>query len=191
MRSRVSWVQHWRSFGTCNQRFFIGCFNFDVWYVSSSNMRYVWWFLTRILIFDVFKNIWQTVSWLCKHIGVGLNHYWHVEELKANVFKFLLNCNCIWIFSQNFNADYQLTAKQGADTLAFVSLVRNKLYPAIVSCTFYVIILNGSYVVSLMLLPMHQNCPEIMYITLENCKFVDIQLPHWCPPFGENLTKNT
>ena len=37
---------------------------------------------------------------------------------------------------QNFNADYQLTAKQGADTLAFVSLVQNKLYPAIVSYTY-------------------------------------------------------
>lgn len=35
--------------------------------------------------------------------------------------------------TQNFNADYQLTAKQGADTLAFVSLVHSKLYPAIVS----------------------------------------------------------
>ena len=90
-------------------------------------------------------------------------------------FKFLLNCNFAFgFFSQNFNADYQLTAKQGADTLAFVSLVRNKLYPAIVSYTFYVIILNGSYVVSLMLLLMHQNCLEIMYITLENCEFVDV-----------------
>lgn len=63
-------------------------------------------------------------------------HYWHVEEPKADGYEFLLNCYCIWIFFQNFNADYQLTAKQGADTLAFVSLVRNKLYPAIVSYIF-------------------------------------------------------
>ena len=40
----------------------------------------------------------------------------------------------LFIF-QNFNADYQLTAKQGADTLAFVALVHSKLYPAVV-CLF-------------------------------------------------------
>lgn len=38
---------------------------------------------------------------------------------------------------KNFNADYQLNAKQQADTLALVSLVRSKLYPAI-SFTFWV-----------------------------------------------------
>ncbi|XP_058957383.2 metaxin-1-like [Pocillopora verrucosa] len=36
-----------------------------------------------------------------------------------------------YLRGKNFNADYQLTAKQGADTLAFVSLVHSKLYPAI------------------------------------------------------------
>jgi len=42
-----------------------------------------------------------------------------------------------YLREKNFNADYQLTAKQGADTLAFVSLVHSKLYPA-VSFTFWV-----------------------------------------------------
>ncbi|XP_068740405.1 metaxin-1-like isoform X1 [Montipora capricornis] len=37
---------------------------------------------------------------------------------------------------KNFNADYHLNAKQGADTLAFVSMVHSKLYPAI-SYTFW------------------------------------------------------
>ncbi|XP_031572034.1 metaxin-1-like [Actinia tenebrosa] len=32
---------------------------------------------------------------------------------------------------QNFNADYQLTAKQGADTLAFMALIEDKFYPAL------------------------------------------------------------
>ncbi|KAJ7380240.1 metaxin 1 [Desmophyllum pertusum] len=41
-----------------------------------------------------------------------------------------------YLREKNFNADYQLTAKQGADTLAFVSLVHSKLYPAI-SFTFW------------------------------------------------------
>ncbi|EDO27861.1 predicted protein, partial [Nematostella vectensis] len=31
---------------------------------------------------------------------------------------------------KNFNADYQLTAKQGADTLAFIALIEDKLLPA-------------------------------------------------------------
>lgn len=35
-------------------------------------------------------------------------------------------------YQQNFNADYQLTAKQGADTLAFQALIEQKLKPALV-----------------------------------------------------------
>ncbi|XP_073243464.1 metaxin-1-like isoform X2 [Porites lutea] len=42
-----------------------------------------------------------------------------------------------YLREKNFNADYYLTAKQGADTLAFVSLVHRKLNPAILY-TFWV-----------------------------------------------------
>ena len=76
-------------------------------------------------------------------------HYFLAEEPKPMFINFSKTVIAFGFFFQNFNADYQLTAKQGADTLAFVSLVRNKLYPAIVSHTFYVIILNGLYVASL------------------------------------------
>lgn len=34
---------------------------------------------------------------------------------------------------QKYNADYDLSAKEGADTLAFVSLLEEKLLPAVVS----------------------------------------------------------
>lgn len=34
---------------------------------------------------------------------------------------------------QKYNADYDLSAKEGADTLAFVSLLEEKLLPALVS----------------------------------------------------------
>lgn len=33
---------------------------------------------------------------------------------------------------QKYNADYDLSAKEGADTLAFVSLLEEKLLPALV-----------------------------------------------------------
>ena len=54
---------------------------------------------------------------------------------------FVKVCCCGFIFffvicHKNFNADYYLTAKQGADTLAFTALVQDKLYPAIVSVTY-------------------------------------------------------
>lgn len=35
-------------------------------------------------------------------------------------------------FFQKFNADYDLSAKEGADSLAFISLMEEKLRPALV-----------------------------------------------------------
>lgn len=43
----------------------------------------------------------------------------------------LLN-NCLSLVFQKYNADYDLSAKEGADTLAFVSLLEEKLLPALV-----------------------------------------------------------
>lgn len=37
---------------------------------------------------------------------------------------------------QKYNADYDLSAKEGADTLAFISLLEEKLLPALVSPDF-------------------------------------------------------
>lgn len=36
-----------------------------------------------------------------------------------------------WVF-QKFNADFDLSAKEGADSLAFISLIEEKLRPALV-----------------------------------------------------------
>ena len=38
-------------------------------------------------------------------------------------------CCCL---SQRFNADYELTARQGADTMAYTALLEEKLRPALV-----------------------------------------------------------
>lgn len=39
-----------------------------------------------------------------------------------------------WAFPpQKYNADYDLSARQGADTLAFMSLLEEKLLPVLVS----------------------------------------------------------
>lgn len=37
-----------------------------------------------------------------------------------------------FFLSQRFNADYELTAKQGADTMAYIALLEEKLRPALV-----------------------------------------------------------
>lgn len=37
------------------------------------------------------------------------------------------------LFLQRFNADYELTARQGADTMAYIALVEEKLRPALVA----------------------------------------------------------
>lgn len=37
-----------------------------------------------------------------------------------------------FFFFQKFNADYDLSAKEGADSLAFISLMDEKLKPALV-----------------------------------------------------------
>lgn len=34
---------------------------------------------------------------------------------------------------QRFNADYELTARQGADTMAYIALLEEKLLPALVT----------------------------------------------------------
>lgn len=39
---------------------------------------------------------------------------------------------CYLTVSQRFNADYELTARQGADTLAYIALLEEKLRPALV-----------------------------------------------------------
>lgn len=36
------------------------------------------------------------------------------------------------MFFQKFNADFDLSAKEGADSLAFISLIEEKLRPALV-----------------------------------------------------------
>lgn len=36
------------------------------------------------------------------------------------------------VFFQKFNADFDLSAKEGADSLAFISLIEEKLRPALV-----------------------------------------------------------
>lgn len=44
------------------------------------------------------------------------------------------------VFFQRFNADYELSARQGADTMAYIALLQEKLQPALVapslSCLF-------------------------------------------------------
>lgn len=36
------------------------------------------------------------------------------------------------MYFQRFNADYELTARQGADTMAYIALLEEKLRPALV-----------------------------------------------------------
>lgn len=44
-----------------------------------------------------------------------------------------------WTFPpQKYNADYDLSARQGADTLAFMSLLEEKLLPVLVSAQAYI-----------------------------------------------------
>lgn len=38
-------------------------------------------------------------------------------------------------YLQKYNVDYELSAKEGADTLAFIALLEEKLYPAVVRHT--------------------------------------------------------
>lgn len=42
----------------------------------------------------------------------------------------------LFFFKQRFNADYELTARQGADTMAYIALLEEKLQPALVSLSF-------------------------------------------------------
>lgn len=37
-------------------------------------------------------------------------------------------------FFQRFNADYELSAREGADTMAYIALIDEKLRPALVFC---------------------------------------------------------
>ncbi|XP_015220822.2 metaxin-3 isoform X1 [Lepisosteus oculatus] len=50
-----------------------------------------------------------------------------------------------YLRKQRYNADYELTAKQGADTLAFIALLEEKLRPALLH-TFWVDVENYSNV---------------------------------------------
>lgn len=45
--------------------------------------------------------------------------------------------NLICVF-QKYNADYDLSAKEGADSLAFISLMEEKLVPGLVRTSFSV-----------------------------------------------------
>ncbi|NXW48290.1 MTX3 protein, partial [Nyctiprogne leucopyga] len=47
---------------------------------------------------------------------------------------------------QKYNADYELSAKQGADTLAYVALLEEKLLPALASIGKYFIMLHTFWV---------------------------------------------
>lgn len=41
------------------------------------------------------------------------------------------------LFPQRFNADYELTARQGADTMAYIALLEEKLRPALVTPSLF------------------------------------------------------
>lgn len=43
----------------------------------------------------------------------------------------------LFLNSQRYNADYELSAKQGADTLAYIALLEEKLLPALVNASEY------------------------------------------------------
>lgn len=50
-------------------------------------------------------------------------------------FKSLMTARLLSYLFQKYNADYDLSAKEGADTLAFISLMEGKLMPALVRFT--------------------------------------------------------
>lgn len=41
--------------------------------------------------------------------------------------------NVLYVFFQRFNADYELSAREGADTMAYIALMDEKLRPALVA----------------------------------------------------------
>lgn len=47
----------------------------------------------------------------------------------------LINTKISLCPEQRFNADYELSAKQGADTMAYIALLEEKLCPALVSAS--------------------------------------------------------
>lgn len=47
----------------------------------------------------------------------------------------LINSKLSLCPEQRFNADYELSAKQGADTMAYIALLEEKLQPALVSAS--------------------------------------------------------
>lgn len=51
---------------------------------------------------------------------------------------------CIFFYWQKYNADYELSAKQGADTLAYIALLEEKLLPALVGIEKYFITTRNS-----------------------------------------------
>lgn len=54
-------------------------------------------------------------------------------KLFSQIYKSL---HLFFFFKQRFNADYELTARQGADTMAYIALLEEKLRPALVSLSF-------------------------------------------------------
>lgn len=52
---------------------------------------------------------------------------------------FLACCFILILNSQRYNADYELSAKQGADTLAYIALLEEKLLPALVNTSEFFI----------------------------------------------------
>lgn len=67
---------------------------------------------------------------------------------------------------QKYNADYDLSAKEGADTLAFVSLLEEKLLPALVSP-------------ERLLLTLHINGSVLIFYSAVNQSVISIIEGHW------------
>ncbi|XP_048583753.1 metaxin-1 [Nematostella vectensis] len=64
------------------------------------------------------NKFWKSPTWEFPVMKSG-------EEMLTSPYKIMDHLR-----QKNFNADYQLTAKQGADTLAFIALIEDKLLPA-------------------------------------------------------------
>lgn len=64
---------------------------------------------------------------------------YHHASLFYDVFKTVVAPVVVMIFIdvsffQRFNADYELSAREGADTMAYIALIDEKLRPALVFC---------------------------------------------------------
>lgn len=79
-----------------------------------------------------------SISWGNRWESVKVTHFPFAGYFVPKPFSGIIGLTVIFMifpsfFFQRFNADYELTARQGADTMAYIALLEEKLRPALVT----------------------------------------------------------